>query len=315
MPNNKDKIKAAVIGTGYLGSIHARIYSELNQAELIGVVDIDENKGIEVARKYNTRYYRNIEDIIESVDAVSITVPTSDHLRMSLPFIKKGKALLIEKPIAHDIEAGNRIIKEAEAHNSIIQIGHLERFNPAIAFISEKILDPLFVEFIRIGPFVGRGTDVDVIRELMIHDLDLINFFVKQKIISIDAIGAPVLSDKTDIVTAWIVFEKGCRANLTASRVSLEKERKIRIFQKNGCFSLDLINQTGRFLYSDKNGKKPEIILEELEITKGEPLKLEIESFLDCILNKKVPLVTAKDGLAALKLSDRLNERIFIPDN
>lgn len=310
-----EQIKVAVIGIGYLGSIHARIYSELDDANLVGIVDIDEAKGLEAAKKFNTSYHRSIDEIIHKVDAVSITVPTSHHLELSLEFIKMGKSLLIEKPIAHDIPSAEKIISEAEKHNSLIQIGHLERFNPAVMYIQDKINEPMFVEFIRIGPFVPRGIDVDVVRELMIHDLDLINFLINKEISSIDAIAMPVLSHYTDIANARIVFSNNCRASLITSRVSNKKDRRIRIFQKNGYYNIDLINQTGQFFYKDIEDNKPSITGEDLAIVKGEPLKLELQSFLDCIRTKTTPKVSAIDGLKALELSNRINDCMFIPES
>lgn len=311
--HNMKRVKTAVIGAGYLGTIHARIYSELECAELVGIVDIDRAKGLDVAERYNARYFENIDDVIGLVDVVSITVPTSDHLKVSMPFIKKGKGLLIEKPLAHSIEAAKKIISEAEMHNSLIQVGHLERFNPVINYVRDKIREPMFVEFMRIGPFAGRGTDVDVIMELMIHDLDLINYLIGQDIVSIDAIGIPVLTDKTDIVNARIVFKNGCRANLIASRISTKKERRIRIFQKDGYYNLDMINQEGMFLFRQKNDSGISVSERKLEIIKGEPLKLELKSFLESIKDSRKPAVSGLDGLKALELSDRLNSSLFIP--
>lgn len=315
MHNKKsiERINVGVIGVGYLGSIHARIYSELENANLVGVVDQDKKRGIEIAEKYKTRYYGSCEEIIDLVDAVSITVPTSQHLACSMPFIKKKKALLIEKPISHSIESAKAIISEASRNDAVIQIGHLERFNPAVMYMQDKIDKPMFVEFIRIGPFVPRGTDVDVVRELMIHDLDLINYLINDEIVSVDAIGMPVLSDKTDIANARVVFRSGCRTNVIASRISGKKDRRIRIFQKDGYYNIDLINQTGRFFYKEFSSDKPIIKERDLEIIKGEPLKLELQSFLDSYINKTAPLVTAKDGLSALILSNMVNDCIFIP--
>lgn len=307
-------MNVAVVGAGYLGTIHARIYSELENANLVGIVDIDTKKGKEVADRYNTQYYDKIDDIIDKVEAVSIAVPTSYHLEASLPFIKKKKALLIEKPIAHNIEAAKAIIKEAEINDSLVQIGHLERFNPVVTFIKSKIDNPYFIEFLRIGPYVPRCKDVDVVRDLMIHDLDLINYLINKDILSIDAIGMPVLSETTDIANARVIFSYGCRANLITSRISTKKERRIRLFQKDGYYSLDLIGQTGNFTYRTKEEGNYIIKQKDLEISKDEPLKLELQSFLDCTAENKKPVITAQDGLKALELSQRINDSLFMPD-
>lgn len=303
-----DKIKAAVIGVGYLGSIHARIYHELKDVDLIGVVDTDPERQ-SIAKKYKVPFYTSIEPLLDQVDVVSITVPTSLHNQMAMPFIRAGKGLLIEKPLSDSVANGRELCRAAKEAGVIVQVGHVERYNPAILSLKGLIIEPMFVEFTRIGSFSIRGTDVDVVKDLMIHDLDLINSLINQEITSIDAIGMPVLTSKIDIANARIVFANGCRANVVTSRVSLKKERKIRLFQPNGYFSVDLVGHKVSHTYKTEKG----IEHRSIPVAKHEPLKLELQDFITAFKQHKTPEVDAEAGLRALVLSDKVKHNIFVP--
>ena len=295
----------AVIGVGYLGQFHAEKYAKIKEANLVAVVDSDFQRAKEVARHTKTKAYSDYKDIIDKVDAVSIVVPTSYHYEIAKDFIKAEKDILLEKPITTTLDEAEELIALAEENGVIFQVGHLERFNPAVTATADIIKNPKFIESHRLSFFKEIGADVDVILDLMIHDIDIILSVVKSKIISISSIGIPVISSNIDIANARIEFENGCAANVTASRVSREQMRKIRFFQHNTYISLDYHNQkVDVFKKTNKivNGF-PVIKEEHVNVEKKDALYEELATFVDCIINRKEPLVTGKDGRDALRVA------------
>jgi len=237
--DSKKKVRVGVIGAGYFGSFHLKHYSMLEDVQLVGVVDIIKEKAQKVAHRYNISAYDNPLEIIDKVDAVSIVVPTNKHYQLAKEFLLHGINVLVEKPMTETIDEAEELIEIAKAKGCLLQVGHLERFNPAFVRVKEQIKRPMFIEAHRLSSFVGRGIDVDVILDLMIHDLDLILDMVKSKVKIIHAVGIPVLTPKVDIANVRIEFYDGCVANITASRISQKTMRKIRIFQSDAYFSLD----------------------------------------------------------------------------
>ena len=304
------KLKIAVIGIGYLGEFHAQKYKANKDADLIGIVDIDESRGIEIARKIGVDFYSDFTSIIDIVDAVSIVVPTNLHYKIAKYFIENGKHVLIEKPFASNTLEAKKLEKLSKNKKVVLQIGHLERFNKAFVALKDKVKSPLFIECNRISPFKIRGTEVNVIMDLMIHDLDIILSLDKSKVKSIQANGISVLSKTTDIAHARITFESNCVCNLTASRISDKVERKMRLFQKNAYFSLDFQDCTLDSYKTIKTDKAKSIEKSQDNFLKNDPLNDEIISFLKCIKNNKKPIVTALDGINALQYAIKISKLI-----
>jgi predicted dehydrogenase len=300
------KVKVAVIGVGHLGSIHARIYSELENAELVAVCDIDKNKAGFTAEKYNTEAVFDYKKLLKKVDAASIVVPTNLHYAIAKDFIKNNTHLLIEKPITENLSQAEKLLKSAKKQKVLLQVGHIERFNAAIKAIEKIITKPKFIECHRLGPFKSRATDVGVVLDLMIHDIDIILHLVNSKIDTIDAVGVNVLSDHEDIANARIKFKNKAICNITSSRVSEEDVRKIRIFQKDAYVSLDYVAQEAQIYTKERN----KITKENINIKRQEPLKAEIDSFLDCIIHNKQPIVSGEDATLALETSLQVLNKI-----
>tara|TARA_B100000035_G_scaffold54929_1_gene43374 strand:+ start:6487 stop:7413 length:927 start_codon:yes stop_codon:yes gene_type:complete len=304
------KTKVAVIGVGYLGEFHAQKYYKSKIADLIGIVDTNINRCNEISKKFNVKIYHDFKDIINYVDAVSIVVPTNLHFKIAKYFIQHKKHVLIEKPFASNLKEARALKKLSEENNVILQIGHLERFNKAFTKLSSHIKKPMFIECNRISPFKIRGTEVDVIMDLMIHDLDIIMSLNNSKIKNIQSNGINVLTNSIDIAHARILFENNCVCNLSSSRISDKIERKMRVFQKNEYYSLDYQNC---ILDSYKKVKKGSILGIEKNQNKfldNDSLKEEIESFLNCISNKKKPIVNADDGINALQYALKISKII-----
>ena len=264
----RDKIKVAVIGVGYLGEHHARIYSLMDRVELVGVADIETERAGNVAAKYSTRALYDYRELFDKVDAVSIAVPTVRHYPVALDFIRHHIDVLIEKPVTTTIEEADTLINEAARRDVLIQVGHIERFNTAFKKMCNYVQNPRFIESHRMGPYVGRGIDVDVILDLMIHDIDIILSLVKSDLIELRAAGVPVLTTHIDIANVRLEFANGCIANLTASRVSREKMRKIRIFQSDAYISLDYGQQSMAIYKRIIENGAPRIIEEEINLEK-----------------------------------------------
>jgi predicted dehydrogenase len=307
---NMSKLKCAVIGAGYLGKFHAEKYAAISDSELVAVVDIDEVAAKSIAEKYDAKAYTDYRSILGEVDAVSIVVPTSLHHQVALEFLNSGAHVLVEKPITVNIEEADELIALAKAKKRVLQVGHLERFNPAVtglAFPQEK---PLFIESHRLSPFNPRANDVSVVLDLMIHDIDLILAIVDSDIEQIDASGTAVLTKGIDIANARLRFKNGCVANITASRISLKMERKMRLFRPCSYVSIDFQN---RVLSKHRTGDKemfpgiPEIVSEELSFESGDALLEEIKHFLHCIKTGEIPLVPGEAGRKALETAIKIS--------
>ncbi len=302
-------LKVGVIGVGYLGQHHARIFSELENAKLVAVVDLDKKRADDIADKYGAASYTDFTDIFSKVDAVSIVTPTTTHFATAIECINAGKDILIEKPITSSPDEAQKLIEEAEKRGVIIQVGHLERFNPAVVKVYSLIDKPVFFEAERLSPFTGRGTDVDVVIDLMIHDIDVILSILalNGETISakdIKAVAAKVLTDKPDVSKVWLDFGGNIQALLTASRVSSEKSRILKIYQKGSQITLDYQGMNiKRFV------KKDGIIHgETIEVEKKESLKEELIDFVDCVITRRRPVVSGAEGMNALKIALKITE-------
>lgn len=309
----QSRIKTAVVGVGYLGRFHAQKLASLPQNQLIGVCDINEDTAKKVSEELNVDYFTNYLDLLDKVDAVCIVASTPQHYELAKFFLSHGKHVLLEKPITETIEQAQELIEIAKNSGAKFQIGHLERFNSARIALDQYLTQPLFIESQRVAPFNPRGTDVNVVLDLMIHDIDLLQTFVNSPIIDIDAHGTPVLSSHIDIANTHIRFENGCAANLTASRISFKTERKTRIFQPNSYISLDYQNKQ-LAVFEKGPGEMfpgvPEILRHESIFEPKDALLEEIKAFLFCIENDTVPLVTGNDGLHALRVATTITELI-----
>ncbi|MEY4717389.1 MAG: hypothetical protein RL563_7 [Pseudomonadota bacterium] len=298
-----NKLKCAVIGAGYLGKFHAEKYASLKDCELVAVVDINAEAAQQVADKHGTAAMTDYRELLGQVDAVSIVVPTSFHHAVSKEFLQAGVHVLVEKPITVTVEEADELIALAKQHNVILQVGHLERFNPAVRGLENLHEKPLFIESHRLSPFNPRANDVSVVLDLMIHDIDIILALVDSEVEKIDASGTAVLTQGTDIANARITFKNGCVANVTASRISLKMERKMRMFRPSSYISVDFQN---RVLVKHKTGDKemfpgiPEIVTEESVFESGDALFEEIKHFVNCIQTGDNPLVPGEAGRKAL---------------
>lgn len=297
------KIKCAVIGTGYLGKFHAQKYASLPDCELVAVVDINEATAKEIAGQYDAQALTDYKPLLGEVDAVSIVVPTTLHHKVSKDFLEHGAHVLVEKPITVTVEEADELIAIAKAKNLILQVGHLERFNPAVLGLDNEE-KPLFIESHRLSPFNPRANDVSVVLDLMIHDIDIILALVDSEVERIDASGTPVLTQGTDIANARLMFKNGSVANVTASRISMKMERKMRMFRPRSYVSVDFQN---RVLTKHRTGSKemfpgiPEIETEESVFESGDALLEEIKHFTNCIHTGENPLVSGEAGKRALE--------------
>src|SRR5499427_7590967 len=296
--------KIAVVGVGHLGKQHARLYAELGH--LAGVVDILEPRAQEIAAQYTTTPYTDYRQLFGKVDAVSIAVPTVDHAGIGIEFLEHGIDVLIEKPIASTPEQAKALIDAASRNKRVLQVGHVERFNSVVRAATEAATRPQFFEIHRLAAFSPRSLDIDVVLDLMIHDIDIVLSLVGSPVREVRAVGIPVLSQKPDIANARVEFEDGCVADFTASRVSFEKTRKLRFFQPHDYISVDYAAQTGTMV-SLRMGNVTE---RKLEPPKEEPLKLQLAAFAKCVENRRTPVVGGEDGLRALDLAMRINGAI-----
>ena len=308
-----EKIKIGVVGVGYFGQFHAEKYAKIEETELVGVVDIDVSRAREIAKRYRAQPFEHHTDLFNKVQAVSIAAPTPYHYPIAKDFFLHGIDVLLEKPISKTSEEADELIGLAESKGLIFQIGHLERFNGALSDIEGRVHHPRFIESHRLGPFSGRGAEVDVGLDLMIHDLDIMLTLVKSRVKSLQAAGIPILTRYPDIANARIEFENGCIVSLTASRVSKEKVRKTRIFQPEGILSIDYLFQK-LFLSKKKGlpeaGKFPEMMTEEIPVQKVDLLEAEIRSFLQSVRSRKPARVSGFDGKRALELALQIIQKI-----
>jgi predicted dehydrogenase len=308
-----EKIKVGVVGVGYFGQFHAEKYANIEEVELVGVVDIDPSRAKEIAKKCRTQHFLHHGDLVHRVQAVSIAAPTPFHHSITKDFFLNGIDVLLEKPISNTLEEADELNQLAESQGLIFQVGHLERFNGAFSSIEGIVQDPFFIESQRLGPFTGRAADVNVVLDLMVHDIDIMLSLVNSKVKDAQAIGIPVLTSHLDIANARIEFENGCIANLTASRVSKEKIRKTRIFQSNGTLSVNYLLQEVSFskkMFHPENGKNPEIVMEEIPVKKADPLGAEIDSFLESVRDRKHVRVSGTDGKRTLEVALQIIKNI-----
>jgi len=296
-------INVGVIGVGSIGKHHARIFSSLEGVKLVGIVDADFPRAEEFARKYNCRAFYDYMKIMDSVDAVSIAVPTTFHFDVAIDFLKHNKSILIEKPITSTLEEAEVLIAEAEKRKLILQVGHLERFNAGVAMISAMVDKPRFIESQRLSPFLGRGTDVDVTLDLMIHDIDIILSLVNSEITDIRATGARVLTENIDIAHAWIEFRNGCIAEAVTSRIANEKVRQLKVFQHNSFLNLDYQKQ--ELVSYTKLNSNVEKVIRRPEVK--EPLKEQLISFVECVKSGRRPLVSGHEGREALSVALKIS--------
>jgi predicted dehydrogenase len=294
-----DKVRVGIIGVGYLGMQHARILSYLEEAELKGVADIDFKKAVEIGNRHGVQYFHNYKDMLDEIDAAIVATPTSDHFSIGMKLLSAGKSVLVEKPITETVEQAEQLVSESKKSGLVLQAGHLERFNPAVEALENMIKEPRFIEVQRLGSFSARSLDIDVVLDLMIHDLDIILALIKDEVKAIRSSGIHVLSEKIDIANARLEFKSGCVATLTASRVHQGKVRKLRIFEPTSCYTIDYIDQDVKIF--PLNGRQTDI--KSLKIQKEEPLKKELKNFIRCIRDGKTRKVTGEEALRALKLA------------
>ncbi len=309
----KEVLRAGVIGVGYLGRFHARIYHDMDGVDLVGVADTDRQTADRVASEYDTRALYDPMQLLDEVDVVSVVVPTSLHRQVAIPYLEKGIHMLLEKPVASTLDDAKQIVETARKHGAILQIGHLERFNAGIMALADQVNEPRFIEAHRLGPFVERATDVDVVTDLMIHDIDIILSLVGDKLTSISATGTPVLTNHVDIANARLEFANGAVANVTASRVSNKKFRRIRVFGRNSYRAINFVDQQLEVAYPGKTPEGqnfPEIVYETHSISPSQPLDAELEHFIDVVRRGGRPLVTGEDGMEALRVAMQVTDII-----
>ncbi len=301
-----NSLRLGVVGVGHIGKNHARLYAEIEAANFTTIYDTDPAHAAEVAQQYKVRAAGSLEEFAELVDAASIATPTNSHFTIGQQLLEKGKHLLIEKPITEETAQASRLAELAAERKLVLQVGHVERFNPVLSALEARLTHPRFIEAHRLSPFPNRSTDIGVVLDLMIHDLEIILHLVRSPVQTIDAVGVPVLSRGEDIANARLRFENGCVANITSSRISPERMRKIRVFQEDAYLSLDYQAQTGE-IYRKVGGG---IERAEVEIEKEEPLRRQIQSFIECAREGLQPKVSGFEATAALELAVEITKRI-----
>jgi predicted dehydrogenase len=310
------KIRAAVVGVGYLGRFHAQKYAALPECELSAVVDIDTEVAARVAAELGTRALSDYRELCGQVDAVSVVTPTDSHAEIATALLRTGAHVLVEKPIAHSVQQAQQLIDAARENGLVLQVGHLERFNPAILAAEPLLARARFIECHRLAPFKERGTEVNVVLDLMIHDIDLVQMIIGSPVATLDAVGTPVFSGEIDIANVRLNFENGCVANVTASRVSLKTERKLRVFHDGGYLSIDLqqkiLTVIRKRALPATAGELP-VQIEEQSFAQGDALLAEIEAFLAAVRGERAVLVSGEDGQRALRTAIAITERMRVP--
>lgn len=302
-----EKLRVAVVGAGRLGSFHSKVYSRLKKhVKFAGVCDCNIERSLEIGKKYRTASYSDYEDLFDKVDAVSIAVPTSLHYNIAKDFLNHGIHVLIEKPVTKTLSEADELIRIAEEHKLIMQVGHIERFNSAVLAIEPYLKKPKFIECQRLGPFYKRVDDVGVVLDLMIHDIDIVLGLMKQDVANIEAVGLSTISDFEDVANVRLTFQDGTIADITASRVTKDIVRKMRIFQEDSYVSLDYVTQEAAVF------KKTEekISKEKIKIRKKDPLKKELKSFIECVKTGKKPIVSGVEGRRALQVALAIVDKI-----
>ncbi len=312
-PNLTHPLKVAVVGVGYLGKIHAKIYHNLPGTELVAVVDTDAKNVRAVARQYGCSALDRVEQLVGRVDAASIAVPTTAHLPVAEQLLRNGIHVLLEKPVAPTVEESRTIVKLAADNRVILQIGHLERFNAGVMKLAELADDPRFIEVHRLGAFVARGTDVDVVADLMIHDIDIVLSLVRAELKDVRATGARVVTEHVDIANARLEFDNGAVANVTASRVSRNRFRRIRVFSKDRYLGLNFTDQQLDSVFPEAatDGERfPRLIEQRVEVEPQLPLNAELAHFVECVRHNRRPLVAGEDGLRAMQVAQQVRRKI-----
>ena len=318
------KIRCGVAGVGSLGQHHARIYATLPGAELTGIYETSDARAAEICAKHHCRRFATLEELGAACDAVSVVVPTDRHAEVALPLLAQECHLLIEKPICASLAEAEQVLAAARTHGCIVQVGHVEHFNPVMSFLEKEIDEPRYITAERLAPYQPRGTEVGVVLDLMIHDIGIVLALVKSPIAKIDSVGVTVLSKTEDIANARIQFTNGCVANLSASRMSMKKAREIRIFQGDAYLSLDFMNQAGHLVKKNdiiayglkmkiglvKAGDLSSLPVKEIPIEKGEPLALELAHFVESVTKAKQPKVGGVLGKSALEVAITITEQI-----
>jgi len=321
------KLKVGVIGAGHLGKLHIKMFSQMENCELTGIYDLNYDNSVAAANEYKAKAFNSIDDLLNEVEAVSIAVSTTAHYDIASICLKKGLPVFVEKPITATIPEAEKLVALADEKNLNLQVGHIERFNPALVSLDHYIIEPMFIQTDRLAQFNPRGTDVAVVLDLMIHDIDIILSLVKSDVVKVDASGVAVVSDTPDIANARLQFANGAVANVTASRISQKKMRKMRIFQKDNYISLDFItgvSEVYRLLPHDEDNhtslisfgeigigeKKRRLVYEQPEIKEINALQYELQLFVNSVLDKTKPVVSGNDGLRALRVAETILERI-----
>jgi predicted dehydrogenase len=318
------RIRCGVAGVGSLGQHHARIYASLPNVEFMGIFEPNDVRAAEICARYGCRRYLTLEELGAACDAVSVVVPTDRHAAVALPLLAQGCHLLIEKPICASLAEAEQVLAAAQEHDRIVQVGHIEHFNPVMGFLEREVVEPRFITAERLAPFTPRGTEVGVVLDLMIHDIGIVLELVKAPVTRVDSVGVSLLSRTEDIANARLEFANGCVANLSTSRMSLKKVREIRVFQPSGYFSFDFMKQSGHLVrktgmldYAAKlmagqvqPGDLAALPLEEVPLEKGEPLALELAHFVDSVARAHQPKVGAALGRRALELAIIVTEQI-----
>ncbi|HZR83073.1 MAG TPA: Gfo/Idh/MocA family oxidoreductase [Candidatus Binatia bacterium] len=300
-------VRAAVVGAGYLGTFHAEKYARAAGCELVAIADVDEGRARALADRLGCRAVADYRELVGAIDCASVVVPTIHHRAVGEALLGAGIDCLVEKPLAASAADAAELVRVANARGRILQVGHLERFNPALTRLARMIDRPRFIECHRLASFTTRGADVDVVRDLMIHDLDLIRLLVPGDVVSIEAVGVPVVTPQVDIANARLRFAGGCIANVTASRVSVKRERKLRLFQRDAYLAIDLGERSVRICRRTMDDRgQPEIGWEQIDLGEADALAKEIEAFLASVRTRARPAVTGEDGLAALELAERI---------
>ena len=303
----QSKIRCGVVGTGYLGQHHARIYAALDGCELVGIVESEDARAAEVCELYGCERFDTAESLAAACDAVSVVVPTDKHSEVAVPLLLGGCHLLIEKPLCVNLLEAEEILAAAKSTGCIVQVGHIEHYNPVMAYLENAVTQPQYITADRLAPFNPRGTEVGVVLDLMIHDIGVILALVRSPVVQVHAVGVNVLSNSEDIANARITFENGCVANINTSRVSEKKVREIRVFQPKNYLSLNFQDQSGHFLRKEA----AQLVREEIPIEKDEPLKLELASFVQVVKETGKPKVGAELGKSALELAIQITDLIY----
>ncbi len=302
------EIRVGVVGVGHIGRNHARLYAELIGSRFTAIYDIDQAKTQQLATEFGAAPVSSLQEFISQVDAASIATPTNTHFEIARELLAHDKHLLIEKPITENTADASTLAELAAGRGLVLQVGHVERFNPILSALEKQLTNPRFIEAHRLSPYPNRSTDIGVVLDLMIHDLEIILHLVRSPVQTIDAVGVPVMGHGEDIANARIRFENGCVANITSSRISPEPMRKIRVFQENAYLSLDYHNQSGEIHRRTAKG----ITREAVEIERGEPLKRQLASFIECAQTGRTPMVSGFQAAAALELAVDITKRISV---